>query len=288
MMLDTKRQTLFIRNLPDIKASHSSFLKIILQSINPDKKLALQSDVVSKDSSYLDEDNKIVSISRPKKARSQCFIHFKDLSHADEFMQKFQDKLQVKGKAVHIEMARHDAYWQISETNPKSSARLHKHQSKKQNPQSLVQLQSKRKFRRLRARLRKKGLSEEVISTAIDRIIRKLRPDDKKPISEQEQPANNIAEPVIVQKPVTGTKIVDVGANPPNKTLLVQGLPKDITEDVLMHLFAHKGLVEVRLVQIRKLAFIEYDSVASATEIKDSVGNTHTFGTYVATIGYAK
>lgn len=71
------------------------------------------------------------------------------------------------------------------------------------------------------------------------------------------------------QEPVKKPKI-KIENLPPNKILLVQGLPKDVTQDELMEIFEkYNGFVEVRLVAVRGVAFIEYENDKDAIPAKE-------------------
>ncbi|KAI9224544.1 hypothetical protein BC828DRAFT_343733 [Blastocladiella britannica] len=59
---------------------------------------------------------------------------------------------------------------------------------------------------------------------------------------------------------------------PPNPTLFVQGIDADVTDEVLRAAFSqYPGLVEIRRVQSKGVAFIEYESVAASTEAKKAL-----------------
>lgn len=61
---------------------------------------------------------------------------------------------------------------------------------------------------------------------------------------------------------------------PPNKLLLVQGLPKEITQAELEDIFdKYNGFVEVRLVAVRGVAFVEYERDEDAIPVKEKLSN---------------
>lgn len=75
------------------------------------------------------------------------------------------------------------------------------------------------------------------------------------------------------QQPAKRPK-VKVENLPPNKLLLVQGLPKDITRDELVDIFdKYNGFVEVRLVAVRGVAFVEYERDEDAIPVKEKLSN---------------
>lgn len=63
---------------------------------------------------------------------------------------------------------------------------------------------------------------------------------------------------------------VDLQNVPPNKILLIQELPNDITSDELTSVFeSYKGFVQVRLVAVKRVAFIDFENEQDATVAKD-------------------
>ncbi|CDK29972.1 unnamed protein product [Kuraishia capsulata CBS 1993] len=59
----------------------------------------------------------------------------------------------------------------------------------------------------------------------------------------------------------------------PNKTLLVQGIPKDLAEEKLESTFsAFGGFVELKLVRIRDVAFVEFSKESDAVQCRQSLG----------------
>ncbi|KAH3680342.1 hypothetical protein WICMUC_000409 [Wickerhamomyces mucosus] len=64
---------------------------------------------------------------------------------------------------------------------------------------------------------------------------------------------------------------VNLSNTPPNKILLIQGLPSEITSAEVEHHFKiFRGFIEVRLVAVRKVAFVEYDNEKNAISAKES------------------
>lgn len=63
---------------------------------------------------------------------------------------------------------------------------------------------------------------------------------------------------------------VDLQNVPPNKILLIQELPNDITSEELTSVFeSYKGFVQVRLVAVKRVAFIDFENEQDATVAKD-------------------
>ncbi len=75
---------------------------------------------------------------------------------------------------------------------------------------------------------------------------------------------------------------------PANKILFIENLPNTITQDKLVEIFGkYKGFLEVRLVSIRKLAFIEYENDEEAIVAKKATEDLLIDGAEVL-ISYAK
>lgn len=81
------------------------------------------------------------------------------------------------------------------------------------------------------------------------------------------------------QQPVKRPK-VKLENLPPNKILLVQGLPKEVTKDELVEVFEKfHGFVEVRLVAVRGVAFVEYEKDQDAIPAKEQSSDLTIRGT---------
>jgi len=73
------------------------------------------------------------------------------------------------------------------------------------------------------------------------------------------------------QQPVKKPK-VKLENLPPNKILLIQGLPKEVTQEELVEIFEKfSGFIEVRLVAVRGVAFVEYEKDQDAIPVKNSL-----------------
>jgi len=75
--------------------------------------------------------------------------------------------------------------------------------------------------------------------------------------------------------------------------LLVQGLPTDMTEDTLKNLLQSlfgqfNGLVDIRSIPIRGLAFIEFTNEAAAIPALQALHNFKLSPTQILSITYAK
>lgn len=72
-----------------------------------------------------------------------------------------------------------------------------------------------------------------------------------------------------VEKKQKPTK-VNLDNTPPNKILLIQDLPADTTREDLSEVFSkHVGFVEIRLVAVRRVAFVEFESEKTAIPAKE-------------------
>lgn len=75
------------------------------------------------------------------------------------------------------------------------------------------------------------------------------------------------------QEPVKKPK-VKLENLPPNKILLIQDLPKEVTQDELVEIFdKFNGFVEVRLVAVRGVAFVEYEEDQDAIPVKEQLSD---------------
>lgn len=79
-----------------------------------------------------------------------------------------------------------------------------------------------------------------------------------------------------------------MAGNPPNKVLLIQNLPTGVTREEVANTFHSEGLVEVRLVGVRNLAFVEYETVSNATDVKNRLGNPYEWNGSAVSVGFAK
>jgi U2 small nuclear ribonucleoprotein B'' len=81
---------------------------------------------------------------------------------------------------------------------------------------------------------------------------------------------------------------VNLDNTPPNKILLIQNLPGDIQIEDLTEIFGkYKGYVEVRLVAIKKVAFVEFEKDDDAIPAKEDNMDL-TIRETKATVNYAK
>lgn len=283
--------------MPRRPKSKLNYTKLLLKSINPTNKYVLNPSLplpdhlispTSESDEILDEKNGILSISLSCKAKlsNQCFITFNDHSHAMEFMNEYNSKLKVNGNVVEIQWAKKESLLSLSLQNKialEKALKNRKLQKELAHNESLRKNQKlKRYLRRLRHKLRAKGQDEEEIS----KIIAIARVEKYKTYShiEKSVPKKLPTDKVINEK----KKVTSTVENPPNKILLVQDLPEDATQESIGELFNGDGLLEVRYVEVRHLAFVEYDSISHASDVKNKLGSPYDWKGTTISIGFAK
>lgn len=217
----------------------------------------------------LDEANGIVDISVSKTLTSQCFITFIDEDSAKSFQKK---GLKIRGRNIDIQNAKRDSLLALSLKNPSLLQRVLKSRRQRLDKEKRV---NRRRSRRLRSKLRKKGLSEDEISNQVETQLSKPKREVKRQSDDGNKPRPTDAK-------------VATTENPPNKVLLVQGLPQNCQLFDIEPIFQNDGFVEVRLVAIRKVAFVEYDSIAHATAQLNSMGGQYDLNGRIISIGFAK
>ncbi|CAR27435.1 hypothetical protein ZYGR_0I07100 [Zygosaccharomyces rouxii] len=268
---------LYLRNLPRRPQSRDHYIRNLLKCINHSNPFALnhelplpQHETIGNDElKLLDEPNGVVDISISKTLTSQCFITFINESSAQSFQEK---GLTVHGRNIDIQVAKRDSLLGLSIKNPSLLQRVLKSRRQRLDKEKWV---NKRRSRRLRSKLRRKGLSEDEISKQLATQLSKPKREVKRQTDD-----DNTSRP-------TNAKVVTT-ENPPNKVLLVQGLPQDCQLSELEPIFKNDGFVEVRLVAIRKVAFVEYDSISHATAQLNSMGELYEFKGHRISIGFAK
>ncbi|CCK68587.1 Mud1p KNAG_0B01400 [Huiozyma naganishii CBS 8797] len=297
--------TLYLRNLPTRPHNRANYIRSFLSAINPtnryvhDTTLLLPIHQISGTQAvpgpFLDETHRILSIARSNSGSmaGQCFVTFVDEHSAEQFMNAFQG-MNFRGKRVEIRWAEQESLLGLALTQPERFKKVMR--IKKLTMEEIVQNKVKRKLRRLRYKLRRKGLDP----AQIEDIVAKVRVDvvDDEEVEETEGNATGM-ETVVQPTPKSNTTtssttkkvpkgIVDVTANPPAKLLLVQQLPETTTETQLRDVFDGPDLVDIRMVAIRRLAFVEYTSIESATAALQKTGTTFKMDAHDIVVGYAK
>ncbi|CAL9737585.1 U1 small nuclear ribonucleoprotein A [Monosporozyma servazzii] len=301
------KSTLYISNLPTRPKNKQNFIKSLLKHFNPNNEFSNISSVlpdqrfdINPTTTLLDESLGIVSVSRSQSAalKNKCFITFNNDSTALEFKKKFQH-MKVMGKCISITNAKRDSYMSMAKANPKLLGKVLKTKQLKTIQSIEDPLNLKRKLRRLRSKLRSKGeLSQDEINTVVQaykiKIVQKSvesgvskasgkagKKQSESKFKSKSKPKPKTLDKVssVVASSSTETKTTkkaNVFENPPNKTLLVQDLPNDMDEQTLTSIFNFDGFNEVRMVSVRQLAFVEYDSIENAKNALNILGSSHT------------
>ncbi|CUS21991.1 LAQU0S04e05688g1_1 [Lachancea quebecensis] len=251
---------------------------------------SLERDICAGSKAYLsllDHNLGIIGLSRTTRCKHQSegFLTFIDVDSAQRFVETFKGKLMVQGRTVGVSIAAKEsmlgAYLKEGKKGLDSMLRQ-KHKSMPDNRlRDEAAKKAKRHLRRLRTKLANKGLTEQEIS----RII-KAKTEQPSPSSQDstKRPRSPSPEPTAKKRKV----VAEVAANPPNKVLLVQNLPTGVTREEVANAFSNEGLVEVRLVGVRNLAFVEYDTVSNATNVKSRLGNSYEWNGSAVSVGFAK
>lgn len=291
--------TLYISGLPQRPTNKDNYIKFLLQTFNP------QNDQVSNLNSNL-FDNKqvidprlgIISVSRSNKneMKRKVFITFKDTETAQTFKEKF-NHFKINGKKIKVEQAKRDSYLSISIQEPE---KLRKILQVKRHSKDDADRSMKRKLRRLRSKLSAKNkYSTKTINSMVENYKNKLLNSETSEIAESAKvkraktPDVKATKKMDENKPKSEKKaagIIEVQNNKPNKILLVQNVPQDLGTSDLQTIFDGPGFIECRLVPIRNLAFIEYNTIENATGILNKFGHHHKVNDKddPIIIGYAK
>lgn len=267
---------LYLKNLPRRPRNNDHFTRLLISYINPQNKYVTNPSLpIANNETFsnaplqlLDDTLGIVQISRSVQLQGQCFVTFKDQESAQSFKSKFNAGWRVQGRLVEV----HDAHKNSLMGLAVSDHTLLQHVLKKRRIAHSEAVTGahrlKRKMRRLRCKLRGKGVSAQ----EIDRIVETVRTQRV-----------TVTEPK--RKQITP---VTVRENPPNKVLLVQNLPHDTTQTAITELFQSTELVEVRLVAVRKLAFVEYQSIDAAAAVRNKLGPAYNWNDHQINIEFAK
>lgn len=311
------KSTLYLNNLPTRPKNKQNFIKTLLKQFNPNNGFSNHALIipdqrfdVNPSTALLDESLGIVSIARSQsvKLKNKCFITFDNDSSAQDFKQKFQH-MKIMGKCISITNARKNSYMTLAKENPKLLGKILKSKQLKTIQNIEDPLNLKRKLRRLRNKLKSKSVLKH---DEIDKIVEEYRikllqknvesnlsQTSKKKTKQKSKfktrtkpqdkiPSSNKISTSTETQPTT--KKANVSENPPNKTLLVQDLPNDIDEQSLIDIFQSDGFTEIRMVSVRHLAFVEYDSVDTAKHVLHNLGSIYTLKDqdHQISIGYAK
>jgi U2 small nuclear ribonucleoprotein B'' len=127
-----------------------------------------------------------------------------------------------------------------------------------------------------------KAEGKSVLPPAARKRRREERDDDdlRAPAAKQARTVGPAAAPAMPAVPVVTL---------PSRVLLVQGIPQGITADAIKGVFGQfAGLVGVRPVLERGIAFVDYDSEASATPALQGLNNFRISPEAVLSVSYAR
>lgn len=290
-------KTLYLQNIPSRPRSKANFTRLLLKHLNPKNEyvknprlpLPKNETVGNSKLQLLDTTNNIVavSLSRSLKLRNQCFITFINHAAAQRFVETFGSKLMIGGRKIDIHFSNKDSLLGLALEDGAALDRVLKTKQLKRKLASdstkREQHLLKRRLRRLRFNLRSKGLDENTIG----QICEAVKATKKQNITAKSISRNKVTNRKLGQG-TTKLPASATSANPPNKILLIQNLPPDTTTEALKDVFQGENLVEIRLVNVRRVAFVEYQQIDDAKSIKDSLGDTCRFQNSDISIGFAK
>ncbi|GMM36777.1 Mud1 protein [Saccharomycopsis crataegensis] len=222
----------------------------------------------------------VVSITARKnlKSKGQAFVAFKSPSECQKCLQEFQklldndddddDGFLIFDKKPEISLAKTDSDMALQCKFPPTTA------------EELIN------DRKLKKQQREKAIKEEKEKEEEKELERKKQKQQGNSDNANNKRANSGDSQEL--PPSKKTK-VDLSALPPNKNLLLQNLPSDITEDSLVEIFGKfAGFVEIRLVKVRNVSFVEYESEADSMVVKEKLGTTFKIGDVDVSLNYAK
>ncbi|SCV04566.1 LANO_0G10990g1_1 [Lachancea nothofagi CBS 11611] len=236
----------------------------------------------------LDKKFGVLSFSRTNCGRydSQGFLTFVNYQCAKDFVEQFKGKLSVRGRKLQVAFAAQESllggYLLTGRRGIENIMEVRGQRQPQKQVEDEANKKVKRQLRRLRHKLTTKGLAPVAIQKIVDETVR----DKSAAITTASSKRSKISPSESAPKKKKNT--ADVTGNPPNKILLVQNLPSGVSQETVSNLFQGEGFVEIRLVGVRNLAFVEYDSIPHASKIMDNLGASHQWGDAVVSIGFAK
>lgn len=289
--------------MPNRPENKENYTRLLLKHINPNNKYVINPSLplpknklqtTAQPPTLLDDQIGLVelSISRSSKMSNQGFLTFASPNDANKFLNKYTTTaLKIQGRKVKIAAARTNSLLGLSmemqnkdNDNTRNMAlkkvlRTRKLKTKLRNDDTYAKkCKLKRQIRRLRHRLRLKAIDD----SEFNRIVKEFESHRLQEMESQQE------KPKELQDLSKLAKISNTIENPPNKVLLVQNLPSGTTDASLSQILGNEALVEIRLVSVRNLAFIEYKTVSDATKIKNQLGPVYKLKDNDVTIGYAK
>ncbi|CAI4037356.1 hypothetical protein SMKI_02G2280 [Saccharomyces mikatae IFO 1815] len=295
---------LYFQNLPNRPANKDNYIRFLLKCISPNNKYAINPSLPlphqklhtsSQPFTLLDDQIGLVevSVSRSSKMSNQAFLTFTTQAEAERFLNKYTTTaLKVQGRKVRIEMARTNSILGLSmeiqknkENNESHYLDLKKVLKARKLKRRLAndhvyskKFKLKRQIRRLKHKLRLRKIEDP----EINRIVKEFETRRLKNIIPQRETPKKALESL---EPPKNSSTIE---NPPNKVLLIQNLPSGTTEQLLSQILGNDALIEIRLVSVRNLAFVEYETVSDATKIKSQLGPVYKLQNNDVTIGFAK
>lgn len=294
-------KTLYLQNLPRRPVNKESFIRNLLKCINrnniyvlnPSKPIPASIDFneynelkESQDKNlYLDESLGLISISlsRSLRLRNQGFLTFESHELAQSFMDRYQNnKLKVSGRIINISFAKKESFLGLYLDNErvlqKALRTKYRKEDLENNQHKLETLKLRRKQRRLRSKLRSKGVDDEQIKAAVTGLTQKVTAtiNEKKPV------------PLALKQETRPPKHDNEKLVEPNSILLLTDLPSGCTSDQIKVNIPTKELKEIRLVSVRNVAFVEYEDIEAATvALKEMVQKLTKLGNNIK-VTYAK
>lgn len=255
---DEPHHTLYINNLPD-KLKREQLRRLLYELFSP---FGVVLDVVNH---------------RTLKMRGQAFVAFRDVPSAESAMAACQGR-DFMGKPMRIAYAR-----------SKSNAVAKMDGTYVAKQYTVVDRAAERRARRIARKQaaaeggKGNGMSDGENSAANDGSedgeggnqgpAKPGHPD-----AMEDSSVNNNNNSAIVPE-----------NNPPNKTILVRGLPADIEKPALEMLFRRfEGYEESRLVPARQVAFVDYGSVEQASAALEALQAFKVTPTHALVLSFAK
>lgn len=178
---------------------------------------------------------KIIQITAHKnlKMKGQAFVTYESPAEAGNALKKLQNFI-IFDKPVRIQFSttNSDNHYKIKNpTNEEIPEIIKRKESKIQREQSL----NKRKLESLQS---------------------------------SNSPSSNAPSFEVITPAAKKIKVEDWKSLPPNNILLIQNLPSTTTKEILESTFQEEdGFINIRLVKIRNLAFIEFDNDSLSTDV---------------------
>lgn len=209
--------------------------------------------------------------------RGQAFIIFNDPEQAQKALEAL-DKVDLVGKPMQIDFSQKPSDITVQKLKPEE---FESHKKKR------LEAKQQRKENEPEKTKKRRRAKEDKNRTGIAQPPKKQQKKTSTPTSNTSGSTTNITTTT-----TTGAQAEDAtGASsrlPRNKILFLENLPPSITEDTLVQIFsAFPGFSEVRLVAIRRLGFVEYDTEDQAAIARDATMGLVNDG-YTVKITYAK